>query len=125
MRAWSRRNEHQIAHIDDSPNSAGNRGWRIDDHRANTASPQPLQVQPHQPKKQTVEEVAAASGQTPAEWMAELLAYWLLDLENTYDGITLAMVQQATERLVTQYQQARQEIAVHAATEAAATPGTE
>ena len=90
-----------------------------------TASPQPLQVQPHQPKKQTVEEVAAASGQTPAEWMAELLAYWLLDLENTYDGITLAMVQQATERLVTQYQQARQEIAVHAATEAAATPRTE
>ncbi|MGQ4807809.1 hypothetical protein NKDENANG_01169 [Candidatus Entotheonellaceae bacterium PAL068K] len=84
-------------------------------------TPLPLRLRPQQDKKSRLEEMAAASRQTPAEWMADLLPHWLLDIGNQYNGVTLAIVQQATERLVTLYQQARQEIGTYETAEAADT----
>jgi hypothetical protein len=59
----------------------------------------------------SIEELAAASGQRPADWMAEMIVYWLLDLAKQYSGITPALVQQAAAQLVQQYDRAREEIA--------------
>ena len=61
--------------------------------------------------KVSIEALAAASSQRPAEWMAEMIVYWLLDLAKQYSGVTPAIVQQASEQLVHQYDRAREEIA--------------
>ena len=68
--------------------------------------------------KPTINEVAGVSQQTPAEWVAEMMVYWLLDLRNQYEGVTPHLVQQAAERLVTQYERASGELPSHADTEA-------
>jgi hypothetical protein len=57
-------------------------------------------------RQPTIAEVAAASQQTPAEWVAEMMVYWLLDLRNQYEGVTHELVQQAAARLVPQYERA-------------------
>ncbi len=59
----------------------------------------------------SIEELAAASSQRPADWMAEMIVYWLLDLAKQYTGVTPAVVQQAAAQLVHQYDRAREEIA--------------
>ncbi len=60
--------------------------------------------------KLTIEAMASTSEQAPAEWVAEMMVYWLLDLAAQYDGMTPALVRQAAERLGEQYTQACQEI---------------
>jgi hypothetical protein len=57
-------------------------------------------------RKPTIDEVAGASQQTPVEWVAEMMVYWLLDLRNQYDGVTPDLVQQAAARLLPQYERA-------------------
>jgi hypothetical protein len=59
----------------------------------------------------TIEDLAAVSRQTPADWMAEMIAYWLLDVAKQYDGVTSTVVKQVAERLVIQYHRVLQEIA--------------
>ena len=61
--------------------------------------------------KVSIAQLAAASSQRPADWMAEMIVYWLLDLAKQYTGVTPAVVQQAAEQLVDQYDRARKEIA--------------
>jgi hypothetical protein len=57
-------------------------------------------------RKPTIDEVAGASQQTPVEWVAEMMVYWLLDLRNQYEGVTPDLVQQAAARLLPQYERA-------------------
>ncbi len=75
--------------------------------------PQSDSVAPRQEgdPKPRIEEMAAVSHQTPADWMAEMIAYWLLDVARQYEGVTPIMVHQVAERLVSQYDRARQEVA--------------
>ena len=60
--------------------------------------------------KVSIAELAAASSQQPAEWMAEMIVYWLLDLDKQYAGVTPTVVQQAAEQLAHQYNRVREEI---------------
>lgn len=57
----------------------------------------------------TIEAMASTSQQAPAEWMTEMMVYWLLDLAAQYDGVTPDLIRQAAERLATQYEQACRE----------------
>jgi hypothetical protein len=59
--------------------------------------------------KLTIEVMASTSQQAPAEWMTEMMVYWLLDLAAQYDGVTPDLIRQAAERLATQYAQACRE----------------
>ncbi len=61
-------------------------------------------------QKVSIEDIAAASQQTSAEWVAEMMVYWLLDLTEQYDGIIHTIVQQAAARLVPQYERACQDV---------------
>ncbi len=58
--------------------------------------------------KPTLEALAAPRHQQPADWVAERIADWLLDLAEVYDGVTEAVVRQAADQLVSQYDKARQ-----------------
>ena len=60
--------------------------------------------------KLTIAAMASTSQQAPAEWVAEMMVYWLLDLAAQYDGMTPALVRQAAETLAAQYEQACQEM---------------
>jgi hypothetical protein len=77
------------------------------------AVPQPEAVASRQDGtvKLSLDEMAAVSHQTPADWLAEMIAHWLLDVAHQYDGMTPILVQQVAERLVSQYNRARQDIA--------------
>jgi hypothetical protein len=67
--------------------------------------------QPSLSEKSTIDVIAAASRQTPAEWVGEMMAYWLSDLQNRYDGITSNIIRQATEMLLAQYEEVQRDIA--------------
>lgn len=43
--------------------------------------------------KLSLEELAASSHQTRADWMAEMIVYWLIDLAKQYEGVTPSLVQ--------------------------------
>lgn len=58
----------------------------------------------------TIEAMASTSQQAPAEWVAEMMVYWLLDLAAQYEGMTPDLVRQAAEKLGEQYEQACREI---------------
>ncbi len=58
--------------------------------------------------KPTLDTLAAPRRQQPADWVAERIADWLLDLSEVYDGVTASVVRQAAEQLVSQYDRARQ-----------------
>ncbi len=69
------------------------------------------ELQPGLSEKSTIDVIAAASQQTPAEWVGEMMAYWLSDLQNRYDGITSNIIRQATEMLLEQYEEVQRDIA--------------
>lgn len=58
--------------------------------------------------KPTLEALAAPRRQQPADWVAERIADWLLDLAEAYEGVTESVVRQVADRLVSQYDKARQ-----------------
>jgi hypothetical protein len=60
--------------------------------------------------KLTIEAMASTSQQTPAEWVTEMMVYWLLDLAAQYEGMTADLVRQAAGKLGEQYEQACREI---------------
>lgn len=60
--------------------------------------------------KLTIEAMASTSQQAPAEWITEMMVYWLLDLAAQYEGMTPDLVRQAAEKLGAQYEQACREI---------------
>ncbi len=60
--------------------------------------------------KLSIEAMASTSQQAPAEWVAEMMVYWLLDLAAQYEGMTPDLVHQAAGRLGEQYAQACREI---------------
>jgi hypothetical protein len=60
--------------------------------------------------KLTIAAMASTSQQAPAEWIAEMMVYWLLDLAAQYDGMTPALIRQAAEMLAAQYERACQEM---------------
>jgi hypothetical protein len=64
---------------------------------------------PGRESKVTIEAMASTSQQAPAEWVTEMMVYWLLDLAVQYDGVTPDLVRQAAEKLGVQYEQACQE----------------
>lgn len=91
--------------------STGADGLMITPPESTTAGPmgdggETAGVRPSHGGEVSIAELAAASQQTPAEWVAEMMAYWLLDLSHQYKGVTEEIVQQAAERLVRQYTQA-------------------
>ncbi|ETX05035.1 MAG: hypothetical protein ETSY2_25345 [Candidatus Entotheonella gemina] len=61
--------------------------------------------------KVTIEAMASSSQQGPAEWVTEMMVYWLLDLAAQYEGMTPDLVRQAAGKLGEQYEQACREIA--------------
>ncbi len=56
-------------------------------------------VAPASEAKLTIEAMAATSQQAPAEWVAEMMVYWLLDLGTQYEGMTPELVRQAADKL--------------------------
>ena len=59
--------------------------------------------------KLSIAAMASTSQQAPAEWVTEMMVYWLLDLAAQYDGMTPDIVRQAADRLAAQYAQAYQD----------------
>ncbi len=69
--------------------------------------PEAMTRQPGAPKP-TLDALAAPKQQQPADWVAERIADWLLELAEVYDGVTDAVVRQAADQLVAQYGKGRQ-----------------
>jgi len=73
----------------------------------------PARVAPAAPQmfesKLSIAAMASTTQQAPAEWVAEMMVYWLLDLAAQYDGMTPDLVRQAADRLAAQYAQACQD----------------
>jgi len=60
---------------------------------------------PGRESRLTIEAMASTSQQAPAEWVTEMMVYWLLDLAAQYDGVTPDLVSQVAEKLGAQYEQ--------------------
>lgn len=58
----------------------------------------------------SIDAMAAISQQAPAEWVAEMMVYWLLDLAAQYHGMTPDLVRQAAGQLGEQYERACREV---------------
>ena len=59
--------------------------------------------------KLSIAAMASTTQQAPAEWVAEMMVYWLLDMASQYDGMTPDIVRQAADKLASQYAQAYQD----------------
>jgi hypothetical protein len=66
---------------------------------------------PERQAKLTIEAMASTSQQAPAEWVTDMIVYWLLDLAAQYEGMTSELVCQVAEKLGAQYEQACRELA--------------
>lgn len=59
--------------------------------------------------KLSIAALASTSQQAPAEWVTEMMVYWLLDLAAQYEGMTPDLVRQAADKIASQYEQACRE----------------
>ncbi|PON13693.1 hypothetical protein C2W62_33025 [Candidatus Entotheonella serta] len=75
----------------------------------NATSPRNAELMPD--AKLSIEAMASTSQQAPAEWVTEMMVYWLLDLGAQYEGVTPELVSQAAGKLGVQYAQACRESA--------------
>jgi hypothetical protein len=79
------------------------------------AADAPARVSPSAPPapmpdgKLSIAAMASTTQQAPAEWVAEMMVYWLLDMAAQYDGMTPDIVRQAADKLAAQYAQAYQD----------------